>query len=416
MERSKSKLYFSTIRNQFVIYMLTSTALVLIIAMFAVQWVQQSSTLAVLPAEEIFMTALDSIPALDTVPATSLVAAVESTPAEKLQLQAAQGIIKIKQDFSDLVGGRYLILIVGLILLQLLGSIFWIDRYLVKPINLALKKIDHLVDMDYSIEAVADSNHEMTHLNHQLYVLSETLKRSDAFKSEEMDRRKALIAGMSHDLRTPLTNICGYTETLMAEENLDAQHQSWLEIIMRNAQEANGLITNLLDINRFDMKSYPVHIQELDVAETIHEALVDVRVSLTSNDQKVVIEDIPSHMNFYTDRLLFKRLVKNIIANFIEHAGNGTCLNVSFDYDAGSDVGTFTFKDNGKGVEIEEVPRLTELFYTSDPSRTMKSRSGLGLYNCKQITDILGADMSIRSRIGEGFEICIRLKNPEVIS
>lgn len=422
-----------TLQYQFVIYMSLSTLLVILTSYGLSLWVQNSFYQVTLPSEAVLLeniqqaavTTTLSQPA--TTPSTQIKPSTEvekgtlvvtqAIPTEMPDTVTAENIQAIKIDVVAMSQRQYLMILALLMIIQWIGSVVWVKYMLVKPVHKTVGKIDILTQGSYDLEPCQDGKHELNHLNHQLYVLSEELRQNKIYRDSESAQRKSLIAGMSHDLKTPLTNILGYAETLTMEPHIDPQQLKWIEVITRNAKLANRLIEDLLDLNRYDLKQYPVNRSLIPIEALIAECDLDFEELLSQNDQQVrlnvfVSEEgsvLKSHEHLIeTDKILMVRLVKNILSNFHQHAGNHTVLTI--DGIIGKEGVTLIFTDNGKGVAKADVPAITDIFYVGDASRNKKGSSGLGLYNCLQIVTLLGGQMHIESDLNKGFKLTIRLR------
>lgn len=421
-----------TLQHRFVSYMILSTVLVMLTSYGLSLWVQSSFYTATLPSEAVLMENIEqavvtatpsqaatTIPA-EKIPSTALtkgtVIVSQAGSSEAIATMTAQNIQAFKVDVVTVSQRQYFMILALLLVGQLIGSIVWVKYMLVKPVHETVGKIDTLTQGSYDLERCEDGKHELNHLNHQLYVLSEELRQNKLYRDSESAQRKSLIAGMSHDLKTPLTNILGYAETLTMEPQMDPQQLKWIEVITRNAQLANRLIEDLLDLNRYDLRQYPVHKSLINMETLIAECDLDFEELLSQNDQQVrlnvfVSEEgaaLMSHEHLIeTDKILMVRLVKNILSNFHQHAGNHTVLTI--DGVISTEGVTLIFTDNGQGVAKADVPPLTDIFYVGDASRNKKGSSGLGLYNCLQIVTLLGGQMRIESDLNKGFTLTIQL-------
>lgn len=422
-----------TLQHKFVSYMILSTLLVMLSSYGLSLWVQKSFYDITLPAETILMQKIElaataTIPSqsAQTIPSTPLtkgtVIVSTAVSPENVGKFAAESIQAIKVDVVTMSQRQYLMILALLMVFQFIGSMIWVRYMLVKPVHETVGKIDILTQGSYELEPCLDGKHELNHLNHQLFVLSEQLRQNKIYRESESSQRKSLIAGMSHDLKTPLTNILGYAETLTMEPNIDPQQLKWIEIISRNAQLANRLIEDLLDLNRYDLRQYPVNKSLINIETLIHECDLDFEDLLKQNNQHIQLSPFvdahgtlikPHESTFETDKILLVRLVKNILSNFHQHAGNHTTLNISAIISP--ETLTLIFTDNGNGVAKEDVSSLTDIFYVGDESRNKKGSSGLGLYNCQQIVTLLGGQLSIESDLGKGMKMTVVLNGHQKI-
>lgn len=402
-----------TLQHQFVAYMLTTTAAILGLSFLMTLWLQNDIIGFSTPAETALLVNLESA---TTTPATSLVDAShwQTVPNQAMPIDtvaitaiASEGIEGIKLDLAYTLSRNYFFVILGVIAVQLVGSILWVNKTLVTPLHQSISKIDGLARDSHRLEPCVDGPHELTHLNHQIYVLSEEIWKNKVHREAEAAKRKALIAGISHDLRTPLTNISGYSETLLMEEEMTPTHKDWLDIILRNAQLANGLISSLLELNRYDLTQHPINKSRFSLSELLLRCKNDFQNALSQEGQNLILDLNQMPQNIESDEILLLRLTKNIISNFNQHAGKSSTLTISSVVE--DKRLRLTFEDNGIGIAAEEVEHLTDLFYIGDQSRSKLGSSGLGLYNCQQIVTLLGGELLIESDLDKGMSLQVSL-------
>lgn len=407
-----------TLQHQFVSYMLISTAIVLLSAFLFSFWFQRGITSVVMPAETVLVDRIEmatvtpnAIDATMTSPAVVTAQVFEAqptdtTPALSVRAIAVEGIGEIKNDIVIASQRQYMLLIALVLVIQFIGSMIWVKKVLVKPLHKSIEKIDTLAQANYSLQPCTDGPHELDHLNHQLYVLSTELEQNKLERESETRRRKALIAGISHDLKTPLTNISGYTETLLMDESR-SQQKDWLQVVLRNAELANRLIGDLLEMNRYDHEQYAVNLTPVNIDELIKTCIEDINPHLLESKQEIVTQ--VAGVIVETDEVLIMRLVKNILSNFNQHAGDGTQLMISASQTVTeTETGlNLVFEDNGVGLSKDKIPFATDIFYVGNPARSTTGNNGLGLYNCKQIVDLLGGHLEIESDEGKGMRLSI---------
>lgn len=412
----------SSIQKTFLRYMLLSTLLVVSIAYGLSYAIESRITNLILPAENTALQDLTkaqviSTPAVksDTVVAVSpdaltiqqgqVVAGGEIKPSTAT-LQAeliTTSVHMVKTNTVSEYQKNFLWIFTLLILLQLAISLKFIQKILIAPLHESAEAINRLAEGHYDLSPSEPSSNEIKQLHHQLYRLSEELLQAKTYKESSEFQRKTLIAGISHDLKTPLTNIKGYSETLLMDSGLTAEQTAFLGVILRNADVANDLISDLSDMNRLDLMQYPLREESVDIAALLETCIEDASLKLQTNGQVINFVKADEVLILKGDAQLYQRLIKNLISNFLKHAGNETTLCIDWRLENGKTV--LSFSDNGAGVASEELHRLTDLFYMSDHARTVRGNSGLGLYNSLQIAKLLGSELRLDGALGEGLRV-----------
>lgn len=190
-------------------------------------------------------------------------------------------------------------------------------------------------------------------------------------------RRRELIAGISHDLRSPLTSIQGYVEGLLdGVASTPEQRERYLGTIQRKASELSRLVEDLFLFSKLDLDDYPCDLVTADLRGSVHAILDDLAQTYDERTLRIV-EEPGEHVECRLDRALLQRCIANVVSNAAKYDAGGT-LTVRVGERDG--VATVALCDDGKGVPEEERRRLFDVFYRADPARQHTgSGSGLGL-------------------------------------
>jgi len=220
--------------------------------------------------------------------------------------------------------------------------------------------------------------------------------------------RKEFVADVSHELKTPITSIMGYADTLLeGEYDKDTQNR-FLNVIAEEARRMAKLVTDLLTLSRFDNNQILQEKVKFDLGELVKQCQEKVQIEIDKKGHKVecfVTADVP---NVYADREGIERVVLNILTNSIKYTPDGGNIKiyVGFVYnDAYIKV-----IDNGLGIPEEDLNRIFERFYRVDKARTRQmGGTGLGLSIAKEILDKNNGTIDIKSEKGKGTEVVIRI-------
>lgn len=228
--------------------------------------------------------------------------------------------------------------------------------------------------------------------------------------------RKEFVADVSHELKTPITSIIGYTDTLLeGEYDKDTQTQ-FLNVISSESRRMAKLVTDLLTLSRYDNNKNRTEIAEIDLGDLTKKCLEKLDLEIEKKKHKVecfVTADVPL---VRADKYGVERVILNILTNSIKYTQeNGNIkIYVGFVYnDAYIKV-----IDNGIGIPEEDLPRIFERFYRVDKARARElGGTGLGLAIAKEIIEQNNGSINIKSEFGKGTEVVIRIpvKNREVI-
>lgn len=214
------------------------------------------------------------------------------------------------------------------------------------------------------------------------------------------------IATVSHELKTPLGFIKGYSTTLLrpdASWKLDDQKE-FLTIIDEEADRLVELVDNLLDSSRLQNGSLDIDIRPVDLAAVIGENVERLRVRFPTLDIRWAPPSEDSTVEADARRL--GQVLENLASNVAKYAPGGP---LAIELDMSEDEARLAFKDGGPGIPAQHREQVFERFYRLPASKELARGSGLGLYICKQIVLAHGGEIGLTKTKGKGAEFIIRL-------
>ena len=220
--------------------------------------------------------------------------------------------------------------------------------------------------------------------------------------------QKELVADVSHELKTPITSIMGYAETLSEGEYDKETQNKFLNVIATEARRMARLVTDLLTLSRYDNNKKRTQKETFDLGELVKKCQDKLAIEIKKKNHKVncfVTADVPP---VYADKYDIERVILNILSNSIKYTpDNGEIkIYVGFVY---NDAYIKVF-DNGIGIPENDLGRIFERFYRVDKARTREmGGTGLGLSIAKEILDKNGGSIDIKSVVGQGTEVVIRI-------
>ncbi len=220
--------------------------------------------------------------------------------------------------------------------------------------------------------------------------------------------QKELIADVSHELKTPITSIMGYADTLLEGGYDEETQQKFLNVIASESRRMARLVTDLLTLSRYDSNKKKTQKESFDLGELVKRCQEKLAIEIKKKQHKVncfVTADVPL---VYADKYDIERVVLNILTNSIKYTPEGGKIKiyVGFVY---NDAYIKIF-DNGIGIPEEDLSRIFERFYRVDKARSREmGGTGLGLSIAKEILDKNGGSIDIKSKVGEGTEVVIRI-------
>lgn len=220
--------------------------------------------------------------------------------------------------------------------------------------------------------------------------------------------RKEFVADVSHELKTPITSIIGYADTLQDGEYDKETQQKFLQVISSEGRRMANLVSDLLTLSRYDTKKMKREVTEFDLGELTKKCQEKLEIEIAKNKQKVecyVTADVPP---IKADKNGIERVILNVLSNAVKYTGeNGNIkIYVGFVYnDAYIKV-----IDNGIGIPKADLERIFERFYRVDKARSREmGGTGLGLSIAQEIIEQNKGSIDIKSEYGKGTEVVIRI-------
>lgn len=213
--------------------------------------------------------------------------------------------------------------------------------------------------------------------------------------------RKDFVANVSHELKTPITSIRGFSETLLdGAMKDDKMLEQFLHIILKESGRLQSLIQDLLELSKLERDDFYLNVEEIDVQQLLKDLLPIVKQHA---DQKHVelLTSVEGETMIQGDSSRLKQVFMNLLTNAINYSrDNGK---VTMQFQESIDYVTVSITDNGVGIPEEEVSRIFERFYRVDKARSRNSGgTGLGLAIVKHIVEAHHGTVRVDSVVGEG--------------
>lgn len=238
---------------------------------------------------------------------------------------------------------------------------------------------------------------ELLEIQHALVAAKESAERLNLEKSY-------FLAQASHDLQQPVSAM-GMFITNLLNANLTGKQQFLVEKIYDSAQALHHLLNNLLDISNLDAKGVSINLKEFDLYDVIKRIQKEIRFKL--RDHKTKFKIVNCHQKIISDEFLLERILRNFISNALKYTKDKIivgCLR----YDGKIKIMVL---DNGNGIGEDELSLIFNPYYQSPQIPDNRSKgSGLGLAIAKKTAEILGAEIGVRSKIGQGSNFYLEIK------
>jgi signal transduction histidine kinase len=287
------------------------------------------------------------------------------------------------------------------------------DGYLAKPVEAVALRANVLAFL-----RIRQNEEDLRASERRYREQAEELREANR-RLEEYNRLKAeFVANMSHELRTPLTAIIGFAQlaqlTRPSDEQMPKRYADAFERILRNGQHLLALINDVLDVSKIEAGRMKIHREHVDLVEVVQGAFAELQ-SLAERKGLEYRLRVPGRLPLaYTDPLRVRQVVINLLSNAAKFTARGR---VEAELAAhGQEHFRVVVKDTGIGIEERSLPIIFERVRQVDGSMTRSASGvGLGLSIVRQIVELLGGEIEVTSRVGEGstFTVTLPLSAPE---
>lgn len=277
-----------------------------------------------------------------------------------------------------------------------------LSKLLTSRINRLRKSTMKVANGEYNAIEIK-SKDEIGELTADFNTMTEAVKQKVEKLEDIASERKVFIDNMTHEMKTPLTSIIGFSDLLRSARLDDETVHDYAESIYKEGKYLKSISSKLMDLILLRQKP---EMTEIDVPRLVEE--IDESVRPIASSRQVAFSAASVETKLVCDRELIKSLLYNLIDNAVKASQPGTCvtLNAYFTQDG---VMEFSVADQGSGIPKEELDKIFEPFYRVDKARSRKyGGAGLGLALCMEIAHAHAATLEIESEVGRGTVIRLR--------
>lgn len=230
-----------------------------------------------------------------------------------------------------------------------------------------------------------------------------------AFELQHLEEmRRGFIANVSHELRTPMTSIRGFIEGILDGTIPPEKQKDYLVIVRDETDRLNRLVNDLLDLARMQSGEARLNYKDFDVNELIRRCIIKLENQIVEKNLVVEANFEEEGMLVHADPDAIERVIINLIHNAVKFTNNNGRITISSQ--SQKDKVLVSVKDNGIGIDKDEINMIWERFYKSDKSRSKdKSGTGLGLAIIKSIINEHNQNIWVESELGKGSEFTFTL-------
>lgn len=295
----------------------------------------------------------------------------------------------------------------ALIILKEIVQFFFLlrlEKRIFMPMENLKQGLDEVANGNYDIKVAYDKPNDLGFLIASFNEMTEKLSESEKLKAEYEGNRKALIANISHDLKTPITTIQGYTEALLDGSAAAVQHNGkYLQTIHQNILYVNKLIDDLFLFAKLDMQKLDFLFEDVSIREFMADLMEEYRFDLAERNTEVhYAVELEGDCRVSLDGKRFHQAFNNLITNAVQH-GPETGLSIQVTLCRQDDFVAISVTDNGPGIPEDKLPFIFDRFFRIESERPKGAGStGLGLAIAKELVEAHQGRITVSSAKNEG--------------
>lgn len=275
-------------------------------------------------------------------------------------------------------------------------------KKMTKPIERLCEYVQKLERHDYEGAIIEEGTEEMITLQEGMQKLAQELKEHESQLASQENKRRQLIAEISHDLKNPLASVVGYSELLIDREDLSQEKRvEYGKLIYQNGLRANELLLSLFNYSSLEAPGYQVRLEKIDICEFVRRLAAEY-IPIFEEKGYTYEFDIPEEeIMLLGDEKLLLRVFDNLIGNAMKYNGKGT--HISIGVSSGETIKLWAL-DNGKGMDVIYLEKIFTPFFRLDEKvrNSKEGGSGLGLAIVKRIVEMHSGTIALETSKGAG--------------
>lgn len=288
------------------------------------------------------------------------------------------------------------------ITLAALIAVYILSERITSPLKHMSRAVKRFGAGQFDIRVPVVGGDEVAELATAFNHMADSLARNE-------DMRRTFLANVSHDLRTPMTTISGYIDSILAGAIKPEEYERYLGIISLEVKRLSRLVSSLLDISRMQAGERKFDMVDFDACELARQVLISFESKITEKNLNVEFSCDRDKMIVHADRDAIHQVLYNLCDNAVKFSREGGHYLLTL-RDSGDKVHVSVYND-GEGIPESDIPYVFDRFYKSDRSRGLdKTGVGLGLYICRTIMDSHGERIWVESDYGNNCMFSISLK------
>lgn len=279
------------------------------------------------------------------------------------------------------------------------------SKFITRPLRAFVDSIKKMKEQDYGVRLNIDGLKELTEVEEEFNNMIQKLQEVEKEKEKIDNSKKRLIVDISHDLKTPITSIQGFSKLLLEEDVTPEKKEKFLNIIYSKSVYAARLIEHLFQLSKLEDTEYNMNMEKSDFSEWLKRLIAEYYWDFQNSGFNLEVNISEQSIILKFDHNLMKRAISNVLSNSLiyNHAGVTVVISCCIDNEAV----LLKISDNGIGIEEGIKEKIFEPFVKSEERKS--KGSGLGLAITKKIIERHGGTISLSSNVNTKTLFTIRI-------
>lgn len=239
---------------------------------------------------------------------------------------------------------------------------------------------------------------------------SEMLRERQAALRTRNEARSNWIAGISHDIRTPLSMVLGYASALEEHAEVPEEQRQQAAIIRKQGEKLRSLVSDLNLVSKLEYEMQPLNMAPIRLAALARQVAADFLNQGLDEQYAIELQIKEEHIQAEVDRKLMLRAITNLVQNCIDHNPDGCDISLLVNQSADGSACQFAVMDNGVGIQREALGDLLKLPYSAERQHLRQNGHGLGLPMVARIAEAHHGQLLLESDTGQG--LCASIELP----
>lgn len=325
----------------------------------------------------------------------------------------SNGAIQESQ-YNEFLVANIIVILCILIAIAVIVTNRFLTKFIFKkietPLDILTDGVHQIRDGNLDYRIAYDGKDEFQSVCEDFNHMAARLKESVAITQKNEQNRKELIAGISHDLRTPLTSIKAYIEGLLeGVASTPQMQQKYMKTILAKANDIDCMVDKLFLFSKLDLGDFPFYPEKLNIGKEILSVISSNEREYQEKGMQILCKDILDDSQVYADPVQLRSAVTNILENSLKYKNRET-VTVTIRCEKSKNSVNIIIDDDGPGVPEEALPKLFDVFYRSDPSRNNPNKgSGLGLAITAKILEHSGGSIRAENLQPKGLRVVMTI-------